>query len=266
MSSISTDLATGLVSVWLTDSSGLTTDLHGSNTLTNSGVSSTTLVQGDAGDFEASESDYEYITDASQSGLDLTSDMTVALWLRLESQVQTALVSKWNGSGDQRSFFCEYDHPNTELRFWNSDDGTDAGVTSIGISQTLSAATNYHLVWVYDASAGTCQIYVNGSSIGTGSSLNTSTYNSTSSFAIGARYSNAGSPISFTDGIVNQVCVWNTTLTSGNVSTLYNSGSGIPYEASGPANLKTRDTIAKANIKTIDGIAIANVKTIDTIT
>lgn len=35
--------------------------------------------------------------------------------------------------------------------------------------------------------------------------------------------------------------------------------------ASGPAKLKTRDTIAKASVKTIDGIAIASVKTIDTI-
>ncbi len=36
--------------------------------------------------------------------------------------------------------------------------------------------------------------------------------------------------------------------------------------ASGPASLKTRDTIAKASVKTIDGIAIASVKSIDTIT
>ncbi len=67
---------------------------------------------------------------------------------------------------------------------------------------------------------------------------------------------------------LDAISVWSSALSSTDVTTLYNSGSGIPYAAtaSGPASLKTRDTIAKASVKTIDGIAIASVKSINTIT
>jgi hypothetical protein len=66
---------------------------------------------------------------------------------------------------------------------------------------------------------------------------------------------------------MDEVTIWSRALSGTEISGIYNSGNGIPYEetSTGPAKLKTFNTIAVASVKTIDTIVKASVKTIDTI-
>lgn len=233
MASIQGDLNTNLTSVWLSDSSGLTTDLHGSNDLTNSGVVLTTGVQGDAGDFERSDTtDYLTIADGSQTDLDFGSnDFTVALWINLESQPASSenytMVFK-RGSHVGYGFDYRESGGTKYLRFLT---GNGSGFDSVQIAQTLNSSTDYLLVVTKSGTTGT--IYVNASSIGTGT-LSATVSDSGTAFFIGNAATGGDDPF---DGVENQVAIWNGTALNGTqINTLYNSGSGIPYAA--PATSK----------------------------
>lgn len=221
-----TALTDNLVSVWLTDSSGLTTDLHGSNTLTS--VNSPTLTtgqQGDAADYEASSTQYSKI-DSPPAGLK-PNELTIACWVNFETTGTGAFASIY-GIGSARSYLFDLD--GTDLRLVAQFGG------SLGVKQVTwspSAATWYHIGVSHDSATGDVKFFVNGSQQGATQSAGTGalTYGS-APFNIGAR-NNGTTPF---DGVINQVCFWDTNKADSIFSTLYNSGSGIPYEAAaGPS-------------------------------
>lgn len=216
-----------LVSVWLTDSSGLLTDLHGSNDLTNNNtVTLTTGVQGDAGDFEATNTEWLSITDASQTGLDITGDISVAFWLKAESTTAGIYVSKDDAS--DRSFWFQIDGAGKTNCFFQdgSNNQTRFRQTTATVTDT---ATDYHIVMTIDVSVPSCTMYVDGSSVAVTTELSaaTSIKNSATPFEIGRFGGNSN----YVDGIINQVAIYSKILDATDASNLYNSGSGIPYEA-----------------------------------
>jgi hypothetical protein len=121
-------LATGLVSYWeLEESSGTRNDSHGSNNLTDvNTVGVATGIQGDAADFVRANTESLTITDASQTGLDITGDMSLSFWMNVDIAIpnnndQFEIASKtaftsgnfgWdlymlNQSGNQRIYFAQ---------------------------------------------------------------------------------------------------------------------------------------------------------------
>ncbi len=168
----------------------------------------------------ASSSQYAYITDTAQTGLDITGDMTVEGWVKFTSQPATdtreTILSKWDSS--DRSYIFSYRDITsvTYLDLFISATSTGGGVVSIAYSFTNSIW--YHVAVVYTASTGTAEFYVNGASIGTASGLDTSIYNSTAPFLIGAYSSTA---TDFFDGLVDEVRVWNDIRTATEISDNY---------------------------------------------
>lgn len=180
-------------------------------------------------DFELSSSQQAKISDASQTGLDLTGDLTIETWIRFESVGSDVhIAGKYNTTGSNRSYNLRFDGGADTIRFGNSSDGQ--GSTEIILSSgTGSFTTNvwYHIAVTYDASAGTAKFYKNGSQLGSDATGgNTSIYNGTADFTISGR--NA-SPIRFLDGEVDEMIVWSDIRTSGEISTSYNAGSGTCY-------------------------------------
>lgn len=221
-------LATGLVSYWLLEeASGTRVDVHGSNNLTdNNTVLSATAIQGDGADFERTNSEYLNISDASQSGLDITSDIAFSFWINLETNPSSGnqvAISKWTSNAGDSAYFVAAEAGNL-LGFQVKSGST---VYDLNTSLTWSTATWYHIVVSYDASAGTATHYVNGTSNGTATGGPTSINNSGAEIALGRLRSG----VWHLDGILDEVGIWNRELTSGEVSSLYNSGAGIPYEA-----------------------------------
>lgn len=159
-----------------------------------------------SGDFEASSNQYLSIEDGVQSGLDLSGDLTIECWVKFESlSGNIAFLSKWVSSGNNLSYGFRYLSGTQELSFHNSSNGSTAS-WGTDVSYTFSTNTWYHVATVYDASAGSAEMFVNGLSVGTSTGLANSIYNGTGSVKIGA--TQGGSDENF-DGLIDDMRVWN---------------------------------------------------------
>jgi len=242
-------LSTSLISVWeMEESSGTRQDSHTSNNDLaeggTGGVGSTTGKQGNAADFEAGDTDYLRIAATSQTSLNPSGNHSIGGWLYLESAPGTGgrfdLFSRYNNiDGNLRGWMYDYQDTGGTKQFESriSSDGTGGNTTIKTLNYTLSTATWYHVVFVYDTS-GTVEVYVNGSSAGTMTAHKTSVYSGSSGanpyVYIGTNPD--GSPY---DGLMDQICFWNKQLSAAEASALYNSGSGIPYDAGGGGGVTT---------------------------
>jgi hypothetical protein len=265
MATISGDFSTNLVAHWkMEETSGTREDIHSTKDLTaagTGGVGSGTGIQGTAADLEEGDLDYLYVADNADFDFG-ANDFTISMWIKPESvQVGNGSdprpIAKDSSSSGNYSWHALY-YGNL-MGFRSSSNGTS--FTQTAISTTITAGNWYHMVWTRSGTTITC--YLNGSSLGTGSCVATIRANSENLY-IGS--GNLGG--SYIDGLIDEVSIWNgTALTSGNVTTIYNSGNGIPYEAaaSGPTTLKSKNTVLKASIKTINGVALASIKSANTV-
>ena len=227
-------LTDNLVSYWkLDEASGDAADSVGSNTLTNTGVVYATGKLNNGADFELSDTnDRLVITDASQSGLDITGDLSISLWFKPESAPATDtsmyLVTKYLSASNQRSYVIAYRDSGGGkelLAVISSTGGTGAGITSVVANSTLTPGTFYHIVLTQKSSATTAlKIYLNGSEVATGASQS-SIFNGSADFHIG----NSANLDSEPDGIIDEVGIWSRVLTPTEIGELYNSGDGLQY-------------------------------------
>lgn len=207
------------------------------NILTAASTVSTTEALGTYSlDLESSSSQYASITDASQTGLDITTLGTIAAWVRLESQPATnstySIVAKYNASPNY-SYRLRYTDTSgvLTLRFSQSDNGD--GVGERFVTQTLSNDTWYHIAVTFSGSGGDNRVrfYVNGVQVGSDqTAFNQNIYNGTSPFTIGAGEA-LGEHL---DGLIDDVRVWTRELTSSEISSLYTN----PVTFSNGANLQ----------------------------
>jgi hypothetical protein len=224
-------LAANLISYWkLDEASGTREDSVANNDLTdNNTVGSAAGIISNAADFEASSSESLSITDAAQSGLDITGNLSFSMWVKVESQPSGAaytLLSKHNSADTGRSYLFQYqDSGGTKsLTFRVSSDGTSGNQTLASVNYELTTATLFHVVVTY-ATSGTTTFYVNGSSVGSAGSQATSIFNGVAAFVLGA--SAAGSD--FFDGLIDEVGIWSKTLSTTEITALYNGGAGNAY-------------------------------------
>lgn len=226
------NLPTSLVSYYeLEESSGTRVDSHGANNLTdNNTVTSAAGKQGTAAVFVTANTEFLSNTALDISG---TTDKSLAFWVKIgtapSSGTTYALFSDYQNVGNNRAWGMMYRNNGGTLQFYTitSDDGSSTLTGTI--NQTLTAGTWYHLAFLYDKSAGSIQVYVNGSSIGSITGQKVSIKNGTDPFRIGALGDGGGTAWHF-DGSIDEFGLWDKLLSSTEVSDLYNSGTGIPYE------------------------------------
>jgi hypothetical protein len=234
---IKTDFGSGLISHWkLEETSGTRVDQSNNhNDLTdNNTVTYGAGILGNAASFAKANVESLSITDASQTGLDLTSDCTFSVWLKfatLPTGGSQYFIFCKDALTPQRSFGCLVgDNSGSQvLQYYNSSGGDNGTTTSNRSSNnmSLSIGTWYHFVWVYTASAGTVDFYKDGSSIGQGTSLNTSQFNSNATFFVGVGYTGSSFPY---DGMMDEITIWSRALTPAEVNTLYNSGTPLEWD------------------------------------
>src|SRR3990167_10661781 len=242
-------LKTSLVSLWALE--GLT-DSHGSNTLTNN--NSVTFVTAKV----ANGADLETDTDMSLSvadvaTLDITGDMSISMWWKYESDIESTLISKFGAAGN-RSWRIYKDSVGDQIEFHVSTDGT--ALVEVTWAHAASNATWYHYVLTYTAATHLAEMWLDGTSLGTNDVTVTSIFNSTAAFYIG---SDAGSPSTTNDGIVDEVGVWSKVLNAGEVAQLYNAGAGLAY-----ASFSDNPTIAETQATTdtnATGVGFTNSET-----
>lgn len=262
-------LIDNLISYWkLDEASGNAADSVGSNTLTNNNSATYSAGKINNGvNLVLASSQSLSIADASQTGLDLVGDFTFSFWVKFTSlpanTYTQGLVNKDDASNHS---FNTYLYNVSGTYYIAVAINSTYKVTSITWAGAATGTWFYFTIR-YTASTGVITCYVNDSSIGTATGLPTSIDNTAAAFKLGDDGYNPGSTINgHLNGSMDEVGVWSRVLTSGEVTSLYNSGAGFqyPFSADGPANLKTYNTNAKANIKSINTNLIANVKTLNT--
>ena len=229
-------LSSGLVGYWKMEEAGDATRLDSSgngNTLTES--ASDTIAQvagkfGNAGDFEKGDTEYLAVTDASQSGLDLTQSLTFSFWLNVESNTDSGgtyegIITKASTSNWSYGVATNENNSNS-LRFMLDNDGNAGGGDDIDIT---SAANIYSLgEWnqftiTYDGQY--VRLFKNGLEHTGGNfpySTNISIYNGSADFRLGNWESQTG----YYDGILDEVRIYNRTLSPAEVAKLYSFAPG----------------------------------------
>jgi hypothetical protein len=170
---------------------------------------STNLVRADG--------EYWSITDAAQTGLDLTADHSISVWIKNTTAPGTneewAIVQKYLGSSGQRGFLYNYEDSGGTKRFHFRTSANGNSVTEGTINHDLGTATWHHVCIVYDGSATDHDLYIDGAAVGTSTSAASTIVDNTQPFIIGA------SPGTFTgdgyyDGDFDELLVYNTELTA----------------------------------------------------
>lgn len=232
-------LTDNLVSYWkLDESSGNAADSVGSNTLTNNNTTAYAAGKINNGaDFELSFSNSLSITDAAQTGLDLTGAFTISFWVKPES-----VVSGYHTMVSKGGISVAASDTTTQYLIWRDNDGagsaervqflvrTAGANKEIGYttgSAILNAGTWYHIVAYYNPSTK-MELFINNVSVASStSSVPASLVNTARPFGLGA--DEAATAANFFDGVIDEVGIWNRVLTSDEITSLYNSGNGWQY-------------------------------------
>ncbi len=248
-------LAASLVSYWkLDEASGNAADSVGSNTLTNTGtvVYDAGLINNGA-DFGTANTT-KVLSSTSASGV-VDTNMSFSLWVKLNTEISTGVYGLFCARTNTSSHFIdwridyEYNAGTRRLNFVRSK----PGVVDVDSYYTITLGTTnwYHLVLTYDTATmlgyvnATQQTTVSTSGYGTGGAM---------AVAIGASIPASNNPASVK---IDEVGIWTRVLSSTEVTTLYNSGSGKQYpfgsiftQALTEAITQT-DALARAGIRTL---------------
>lgn len=156
-------------------------------------------------DLELGSSQFAAITDASQTGLDITGNLTIMAWVKIESAPGGSfytVAGKWRQDTDNRSYALDYD--GTNLRLLGSSDGSSAGNATKAATVTVGAWK--HVAVKYTAAAGSAEFFVDGVSLGSATgTLPTSLFNGAADFAIGKIFTTVNA--NFFDGLIDEVVV-----------------------------------------------------------
>jgi len=220
----------GYAAVWHlgeTSGSALDSSGNGNNLTDNNSVTSATGKLGGARDFERATAEYFSISDASQTGLDMTGDFTLQTWYQLEtSGITQVLASKsnfptiglqWYFDTTNKIFlFASSDNTTTNRSAWS----TTAGVTTSGLNM-------HHLTFDVNGTANpTVAFYINGASVAGGvawaSGMDGGMSDNANNFSIGSEpYSTTSS----FDGLMDEVRFRNSLLSANWITTEYNNQS-----------------------------------------
>jgi len=183
----------GIVSYWKMDEeSGTRADSIGANTLAdNNSVLYGTGKVGNASDFEAGNTEYLSKTDASQTGLDIVTDLSLIAWVKLESNEYGDVISKAPVASNTGYdlYIGGTQYPTLQIH-----DETSASATAI------VAGTFAHVVGLWDGANR--KVYVDAVQTKTDASTTAPSDNAVD-FNIGARNSSNG----HYDGLVDEAIV-----------------------------------------------------------
>ena len=157
----------------------------------------------------------DYIDLGNDSSLRITTAMTISCWIKTTNSGNNTIIGRELGSGTGRDWKLYLNNGN--VLFWCSADGTAGDITILTSSFTVNDGNWHNLIAVND---GTNQyIYIDGNlnnSNSGGQTINASTTNN----YIGARNANTF----FLNGSLSNLSIWNTALTSSQVTEIYSEG------------------------------------------
>ena len=154
-----------------------------------------------------------------------TGSWSVSLWMRLDGS-NSSNIRMWSigGRGDDTSLLRR---STNKIRF--GIPGLSPSV--VDCSTTLiSSATWHHVVAIYNSSANTLTVYLNGSVDGSVGVSGTRTQSGYALIHGAAKYADTTLEEYFNGGLC-EIGYWNKALASTDVSNLYNSGDGLSFSS-----------------------------------
>lgn len=216
-------LTDNLISYWKCDeASGNLLDAAGSNTLTDH--ASTGTGSGIINTGRTFNGSTQYFDVASNASLDVgTSDFSIQVWMNLTSFTGDPYIISKQASGAPYNGYGMFAQDISFKIGFETSDGTyqfDSSTT------TVSAGVWTHII--ITRSGANLAFYLNGAAAGTSSSARSGSLDTTANFNIG---SFAGSQTF--NGNLDEIALWKRQLSSGEVTSLYNSGAGLAYPFGG---------------------------------
>lgn len=210
-------------------------------------------------DLEASLS--QFASRADTASLSITGNLTIECWVKFESTPSSgnamAFVSKYNSTGNQRSYFFRLRNNSGTLQLHACISHLGSEDNNAVVDWTPSTGVWYHVAVTYTKGGGGAnddifRCYVDGTQQGTDQTVDADTiFNSTADFEVGAL-----TGASFLDGKIDEVRVWNTARSQANINT-NKSVELVGNEANLQAYYKFsnnyNDTTANANNLTASG-------------
>lgn len=162
----------------------------------------------------------------SSGSLNQTASMSVSAWVNQSTTASDPYIWIWgNTNAGSSQFALSMNSGKFNVSTYPGGDGNGG----VGTTVTTNGVW-YHVVVVDDN--GTGYIYVNGTQEWTGT-LNVLT--ATGSSIVIEMFQNFGFGVAM-QGAMDEVGLWQRALTSGEVTTLYNGGTGLAYPFSSPVN------------------------------
>lgn len=226
-----------IVSYWKFDeSSGNASDSTASAyTLTNNGT--ITYVAGkinNCGDLESGSSQYYGNTGGGTTGLALTGDFSIGFWVNFESLPSSGntmwMFDKKSESNEDYSYYAVYllNTAGTYSIKLRTTNGSATSNIDVGVNWTPSTATWYYVVITRTSSGGSVSFFVNGSQQGSSQTGYNGALTGTSTLAFYYGRYKSGDGRYF-DGKVDEAGIWSRVLSGAEITSLYNSGTGLSY-------------------------------------
>ncbi len=194
----------------LNETSGTRIDetANGNDLTDNNTVTSGTGQFGNGASFEKANSEYLSITDASQTGLDITGNLTLLAWINIDAS---------DGNG---AFFIDKNGVNTGYGIRENASQTLGfllGGTDSGVSSSIGTGTLTHVAAVYNGSTG--EIFLDGVSDVVDNSPGTPAANS-DEFRLGLGSTGGEN----WDGIMDEAAVFSRDLSSSEINDIMDNG------------------------------------------
>jgi hypothetical protein len=203
-------------------------------------------------DFNGSTS--RSVTSVKFNGLHDNTGGSISFWMRPRNMssihvngdyiFDSMATSAANGTGISIAI------KNTSLLRVNFTTSSNAWFTDINSTTTFSNNTWYHVVMTFGSN--TVKLYINGSQEDTATFSNPNTNASNGNFVIG-RHSTDPSSYGYYDGLLDDTGIWNRVLTSSEVTSLYNSGTGALA-----SSISTTDFAGYYNYDAVTGDKLEN--------
>ena len=227
-------LLNGLLGAWpLDETTGNRLDRSGrGNHLAAAGAVAPGLgVFGTGARFYSADSDVLTLADASAADFELADTAwTIAAWVVLDTKAALGpIITKYDITGNQRSWSLHYNHTPDRFQLFLSSNGTATTVLSADTLGAVSIRTKYCVIAWYDPDANLAYISVNDGAADSVAHAG-GCFNSSAALAIG-RYGAS----TFLSGMVDECYVWNRILTPAERTEFYNSGDGVSYPFPGVA-------------------------------
>jgi len=191
------------------------TDSKNDYDLTNTGsVAFNAAKFNNGGDLGASNSS-KYLSVASNLGIAGNGDLTISLWLKLQTEIASGIQYFWlwgSTTTDNRYMGLIYDY-NGGTRQLKADNG---GAQVGAFNATLGTSTTHHIVVTKDETGNSIHIWLNG--VDSGNGVVGTAEGGVNKLDLGKNNGGGG----YTSGIFDDVAVFNRVLTDTEIGNLYN--------------------------------------------